>query len=337
MRIAQVMAGGAEGADLFFERMTLALAEAGETVLPVVREDDGRGGRLINAGMRPVQLRFGGALDLVTQPKMAGILRRFKAELAVAWTSRAAVKLPRGDWVNVGRVGLHDDLTHFSTCDFLVGQSPGLVERTKWPAARVKYLPRFVDDFVDEEAVPRASIGVPEDANVMVGVGRLEAGNGFDIVIRAAALLPEVHCVIAGEGPERARLEALIAELKVGGRVKLLGWRSDMGALLKCGDIFVSAARRELAGEQVLAAFGAQIPVLATKALGADEVIRDGVDGVLVPVDDVAAVAVAARAMVGDVRLRVRLALAARQRFAAEFSKEVALAQWLDFFRAVRG
>ncbi len=341
MRIAQVMAGAANGgAELFFERMTLALAQAGETVLPVVRADEGRSGRLINAGLRPVELRFGGPLDVFTRPKMARILRRFKTEVAVAWMSRAAAKMPRGDWVNVGRLGGYYDLKYFSNCDFLVGNTRGIVDwvvaQKKWPAERVKYLPNFVEDFSEEEPVARASLGVPEDGKLMLGLGRLHAVKGFDVLVRAAALLPEVHCVIAGEGPERARLEALIAELKVGERVKLLGWRTDSGALLKCADIFVSSSRHEPLGNMVLEAFAAQTPVLAAKAEGPGEVIRDGVDGVLVPVDDVAALAVAARTMLGDVRLRVKLALAARQKFAAEFSKDVVMSQWLGFLRGLK-
>jgi len=335
------MAGAANGgAELFYERMTLALAEAGETVLPVVRAAEGRSGRLINAGLRPVELRFGGPLDVLTRPKMAGILRRFKTDVAVAWMSRAAAKLPRGDWVNVGRLGGYYDLKYFSTCDYLVGNTRGIVnwilQQNKWPADRVKYLPNFVEDFSEEEPVPRASLGVPEDAGLILALGRLHADKGFDILIRAVALLPEVYCIIAGEGPERARLEALIAELRVAERVKLLGWRTDTGALLKCADIFVSSSRHEPLGNMVLEAFAAQIPVLAAKAEGPAEVIHDGVDGVLVPVDDVAALAVAARAMLGDVRMRVRLALAARQRFAAEFSKDVVMSQWLAFLHGLK-
>jgi glycosyltransferase involved in cell wall biosynthesis len=87
----------------------------------------------------------------------------------------------------------------------------------------------------------------------------------------------------------------------------------------------------------VLEAFAAQTPVLAAKSEGPAEVIRNGEDGVLVAADDVAALASGARALLGDVRLRVKLALAARQRYAAEFSRAVVVAAWLELFERIAG
>jgi glycosyltransferase involved in cell wall biosynthesis len=338
VRIAQVMAGAAQGgAELFFERMTIALARQGQQVLPLVRGEAARSGRLLAAGLRPLEFRFGGTLDVLTRPALARALRKFKADIAIAWMSRAAAKMPRGDWVNVGRLGGYYDLKYFRACDHLVGNTRGIVDwiaaQKKWPLERIHYLPNFVEDFAETEPASRGALGVPEGAKLMLGLGRLHAVKGFDTLIRAAALLPDVYCVIAGEGPERKRLEGLIAELRLQDRVKLLGWRGDSGALLKAADIFVSSSRHEPLGNMVLEAFAAQTPVLAAKAEGPAEVIRNGEDGLLVAVDDAAALAAGAQAMLGDVRLRVKFALAARQRYAAEFSREVVVAAWVDALR----
>jgi glycosyltransferase involved in cell wall biosynthesis len=342
VRIAQVMAGAPNGgAELFYERMTVALAGVGQDVLPLLRIDEGRAGRLAAAGLMPQEFRFGGPLDVFTKPALARALRKFRAEIAVAWMSRAAAKLPHGDWVNVGRLGGYYDLKYFGSCEHLVGNTRGIVawiaEQKTWPREKIHYLPNFVEDFGDAEAAARDELGVPEGAPMMLGLGRLHAVKGFDTLIRAAALLPEVYCVIAGEGPERKRLEHLIAELGVRQRVKLLGWRSDSGALLKAADVFVSSSRHEPLGNMVLEAFAAQTPVLAAKSEGPAEVIRNGEDGVLVAADDVAALASGARALLGDVRLRVKLALAARQRYAAEFSRAVVVAAWLELFERIAG
>ena len=79
MRIAHVMAGArAGGAELFFERLTASMQRAGESVLPVIRRDAGRAGRMTAAGVAPVQLGFGGALDLLTPGRLARVLRRFE-------------------------------------------------------------------------------------------------------------------------------------------------------------------------------------------------------------------------------------------------------------------
>jgi glycosyltransferase involved in cell wall biosynthesis len=335
MRIAQVMAGAPNGgAELFFERMTMALARAGQDVIPIIRREAGRDSRLRAAGHDPLQLRFGGPLDFFTKPKIRRALHEQKADVAIAWMSRAAAHLPMGEWTNIGRLGGYYDLKYFRSCKYLVGNTHGIVDYiagTGFPRERVQYLPNFVEDFAAEEPACREALGVPEGAKLMLGLGRLHAVKGFDTLIRAAALVPDVHCVIAGEGPERVALTRLIGELGVGERVKLLGWREDSGALLKAADIFVSSSRHEPLGNMVLEAFSAQTPVLAASAEGPVEIIRHGEDGILVPINDPAALAGAAKTMLDDIRMRVKLALSARQRFVEEFSEKTVVAAWMAF------
>jgi glycosyltransferase involved in cell wall biosynthesis len=339
MRIAQVMAGAANGgAELFYERMSGALARAGQDVLPVIRRDEARAARLAAMGLDPVPFRFGGRLDFLTTPGIRRTLQDFKPDIAMAWMSRAAAHLPRGPWVNIGRLGGYYDLKYFRACHYLVGNTRGIVAYitgTGFPPARTEYLPNFVADFAGSPPASRAELGIPAGAPLLLGLGRLHEVKGFDTLIRAMAELPDVYCVIAGEGPERPRLEKLVAELKLSERVKLPGWRQDTGALLKAADVFVSASRHEPLGNMVLEAFSAATPVLAAAAEGPREVIRHGEDGVLVPVDDAARLAAAARDMLGDASLRARLAAAGRARFAHEFSEPAVTAIWLDFFNRV--
>jgi len=333
------MAGAANGgAELFYERMTGALARAGQDVLPVIRREEGRASRLAVKGLAPVQFRFGGRLDFGTRPGIRRALQEFKPDIAMAWMSRAAAHLPRGPWVNIGRLGGYYDLKYFRACRYLVGNTRGIVDYitgTGFPAARTAYLPNFVTDFAGEAPSSRAELGIPEGAPLLLGLGRLHEVKGFDTLIQAMARLPDVYCVIAGEGPERPALEKLVAELKLGERVKLPGWRSDTGALLKAADVFVSSSRHEPLGNMVLEAFSAATPVLAARAEGPSEVIRDGEDGVLVPVDDANSLAIAARLLLGDSGLRAKLAAAGRTRFEAEFAEAAVTATWLDFFARV--
>lgn len=339
MKIAQIMAGAANGgAELFYDRMTIALHQAGQQVLPITRSHKARLAALREAGLAPVEARFGGPFDFATKPKLRTTLRQFRADIAIAWMSRAAAFMPRGDWVTAGRLGGYYDLKYFRNCQHLIGNTRGI---TNWitgqgiAAERVHYLPNFVADYATDDPADRASLGIPDDAPLMLGLGRLHEVKGFDVLIRAAALLPDVYCIIAGEGPERPKLEALIADLHLGHRVKLLGWRTDSGALLKAADIFVSSSRHEPLGNMVLEAFAAQTPVLAAKSEGPAETINNGLDGVLVPINDAPALADAARLLLGDVRLRVKLALAGRQRFVAEFSQATVIAAWMDFLTKV--
>ncbi|MGC9269095.1 glycosyltransferase [Acidiphilium sp.] len=337
MRIGHLMAGAAQGgAELFFERLTLAQHAAGDAVLPIIRPEAARIARLRAAGLAPVGLRYGGPLDLLTRPRAARALRAFDAEVAMAWMSRAAFHAPRGRWTLVGRLGGYYPLKYFRRCDRLVGNTRDIVRwiaAQGWPADRVDYLPNFVTDFAAVAPAPRAALGVPAGARLVLALGRLHAVKGFDVLIQAMAMVADAHLVIAGAGPERAALEAAIAAAGLGARVHLAGWRTDVGALLRAADVFVSSSRHEPLGNMVLEAFSAGVPVVAAAAEGPRELITDGVDGVLVPIDDAAALGQAiARVLAAG---GSDLAMAGRARFEAEFAEPVVVSAWRHYLMRV--
>ena len=222
MRIAQLTAGAtSSGAELFYERMTLLLSQYGQQVFPIIDHDPGHEVRLRTAGLTTKVLDFGGIFDFSTKKGIREILRAQKAEIALAWTGRAATFLPEGPWTNIGRLDGYFALNEFAHCEYLAGSTHSIanfIVASGFPKANVLYLPDFVDDFSREDPVVRATLGVPERAPLMLGLGPLQRAKGFDTLIRAAALLPDMYCVIAGEGPERAALTKLIAELRLGAR-----------------------------------------------------------------------------------------------------------------------
>ncbi|MBV8456487.1 MAG: glycosyltransferase [Acetobacteraceae bacterium] len=339
MRVAQIMAGApAGGAELFFERLSIALAGAGEEVLPVIRRNTARAERLRTAGLRPIELGFGGALGLTTRWRLRTVLRRFKARVAVAWMGRAAAAAPRGDWVLVGRLGGTYDLRRFRRCDHLVANTQGLVRWITdqgWPARRVQYLPNFVPDLGQAEPMSRAALGLPASARMVLGLGRLHPDKAFDILIRAMALLAGVHLVVAGEGPEREALAALAERLGLSERVHLLGWREDTGGLLRRADALVCASRLEPLGNVIIEGWAARRPVIAAAAAGPRELIRIGEDGMLVPIDDPFAIAEAIRCVLEDQGRASALAVAGRVRYETEFSEQPVLARWREFLAHV--
>ncbi len=329
MRVAHVMAGApAGGAELFFERLVVALHDAGEAVLPVIRRDPGRAGRLAAGGLPPVQLRFGGALDLLTRPRIASALREFAPRVVVAWMNRAARQTPRGDWVLAGRLGGYYDLRYYRACDHLVGNTRGIVDwicGQGWPSARVHHLPNFAPDLAG--AAP-AALPLPPGAPMVLALGRLHRNKAFDILIRALPLLPGVHLVIAGEGPERAALAALARGLAVQDRLHLLGWRTDQAALLARCDLLACPSRHEPLGNVVIEAFSASRPVVAADAAGPSELIVPGRDGLLVPREDPDALAAAVNAVLADPALAARLAQSGRARYEAGHAEAPVVALW---------
>jgi len=333
------MAGApAGGAELFFERLTGALLRAGETVLPVIRRDSARAARLRAAGAFPVELAFGKPLDLLTGPRLAAALRQFGPQVAVAWMSRAARFAPRGPWVLVGRLGGFYDLAYYRQCDHLAGNTHGIVEwiaAQGWPAQRVHYLPNFVPDLAGAPPAPRAALGVPDNAAMVLALGRLHSTKAFDVLIRALPRLPHVHAVIAGEGPERARLTVLARRQRVADRVHLTGWRSDTGALLAAADTLVCPSRTEPLGNVVLEAWSARRPIVATSAEGPRELITSGKTGLLVPLDDPVRLADALAAVLEDKYHAAALVEAGRARYEACFAEAPVVALWRRFLASV--
>lgn len=326
MRMAQIMAGARSGgAELFFERLAAGLHQEGETVLPVIRRDKARADRLRAAGLAPAELRFGGALDLLTRPLLGRLLRAFRPRIAVAWMNRAARATPEGDWVKVGRLGGYYDLRYYRGCDHLVGNTSGIatwIREQGWPPERVHHLPNFAPDLLG--AAPAALPGRP----LVLALGRLHRNKAFDILIRALPALPGVHVAIAGEGPERPALERLAHELGVPDRLHLLGWRQDQGPLLAACDLLVCPSRIEPLGNVIIEAFSAGRPVVAAAVAGPVELIDPGRTGLLVPPEDPARLAAAIRSVLDDTRLAADLAAAGRAVWQAQYAEAPVLARW---------
>ena len=337
-RLAQAMAGARHGgAETFFVRLALALHRVGHKQRLIIRRDAERARALRDGGLPPAELPFGGVLDLGTRLGLRRILREYRPEVVLTWMSRATRLCPRGDFVHVGRLGGYYDLKYYRRCDHLIGNTRDIVAyvtRAGWPESRIHYLPNFVPEMT-AAPVARASLDTPEGAPLALALGRLHPNKGFDVLIEALARAPGIHLWLAGEGEDRAQLEARAQRLGVAGRVRFLGWREDTAALLAACDMLVCPSRHEPLGNVVIEAWAAGRPVIAASSAGPAALIRDGVSGVLVPIDDAAALACAMIQLAESRALRAELAAAGRAAHASAFSESVVVAQYRDFLERV--
>ena len=149
----------------------------------------------------------------------------------------------------------------------------------------------------------RAELGVG-DSFLALSTGRLAEQKGLEYLIRAAALVradaPSVRFVIAGDGPLEQPLAQLVADLGLGGTVKLVGFRPDIGNLLAASDLVVLPSLWEGLPVSLLEAMAAGKPVVTTAVGGNREVTNDGDAAVLVPPKDPATLASAIRALASD-------------------------------------
>ncbi|MGW8268725.1 MAG: glycosyltransferase family 4 protein, partial [Longimicrobiales bacterium] len=140
---------------------------------------------------------------------------------------------------------------------------------------------------------------------------------------------------VAGEGPEEEGLRALARELGIAEKVSFLGSRDDVPALLEGSDVFVHPAIWEEAlGYTVLEGLAAGCAVVASRVGGIPEVVRDGVDGILVPPGDPPALAEALETLAGSPDLRRRLGSSGRARVLDRFTVERNLSRNLDWLEA---
>ncbi len=180
----------------------------------------------------------------------------------------------------------------------------------------------------------RRQLGVPHDAFVLIFAGRLQPIKGLDTLLRAAHLLPKdafgvIRILIAGDGPERARLERERDELGLQSIVSFLGPRSDVADLLQCADAFVMTSISEGLPMALLEAMATGLPCIATAVGGIPDLFAGGA-GILVPVSDAQAVANAIARVMGDGGLRARLSSQARARIVEAHDFDRVVTRYLD-------
>ena len=178
------------------------------------------------------------------------------------------------------------------------------------PGVRVEVLPNSVPD----PELPPAD----GTSKVVVAAGRLVRVKRYDLLIAAFARVvaerPDWQLRIYGKGQEHARLRQVVTDLGLGNNVFLMGAVSHMGGEWVKGSIGAGASSFEAFGMTLVEAMRNGLPVVSTDCPhGPGEIVRDGVDGRLVPVGDEKALAAALLELINDDDARLRMGRAARE------------------------
>ena len=202
------------------------------------------------------------------------------------------------------------------------------IDQVGVPARKVETIPYGLDTLPEAWGENRPD-SVPTGARILLSTARLVPQKGVYDAVRALSQLPgDTVLVVLGEGPERAALERLAAELGVAGRVFLPGRVPDVAAWLRRAAVYVHPARWEGFGLGVLEAMLAGLPVVATRVSSLPELVADGETGLLVPRDDAQALARA----VAQALERPVLGAAGRERAHSLFSVERMTTRTLDLY-----
>ena len=204
----------------------------------------------------------------------------------------------------------------WSRLDVMIGVSRAALELGARPyLARARVIPNGVDVELFRGAGPA---DLPEGRKLLF-VNRLDPRKGFGVGVEAFALLagefPDLRLVVAGDGPERGAVDRLPTDVR--DRVLMLGAvpHHELPPYHAAADVFIGPARGgESFGIVLVEAMAAGLPIVATDIEGWREVVRDGVDGILVRPNDPHVFAAAVSRVLKDPELAARLAAAGKAR-----------------------
>lgn len=172
----------------------------------------------------------------------------------------------------------------------------------------------------------RAELGLAPEVPLVTIVARLVPIKAHEVFLEAARhvrdALPATRFLLVGDGERRPALEALTAELGLGGHVRFLGWRRDLDRVYADSWVVALTSRNEGSPVSLIEAMAAARPVVATRVGGVPDLVEDGLTGRLVSPDDPAALAEAMLDLLRDAGRRCALGGAARQRVVPAFAAE---------------
>lgn len=294
------------------------------------------------------ELPFRGQFDLLTARSLANLIAAKKIDLIHAHAARdyviaaMAARFANVPYVITRHVLFPMSKLHrffLSDARFVIAPSEavanGLREQNIFPSERIVTIGHGLPT-----DPPLAKKRNKNEAFVVGAIGNLDPVKGFDVLIRAAALvikeIPGVRFEIAGDdrdsaGENKRDLRDLIAALRLDENVKLTGWAPDIHETLAGFDLFVSSSRSESFGYVLAEAMLAGVPVVATETEGAREVVGDA--GRLVPIGSPEALAGGIIEMLKSHDLRETASNRGRTRIIETFSMERMLTETAELYQ----
>jgi N-acetyl-alpha-D-glucosaminyl L-malate synthase BshA len=156
----------------------------------------------------------------------------------------------------------------------------------------------------------------------------------LEVFLRVSRKMP-ARLVMIGDGPERSRAEAFCRDHRISDRVLFLGNVPNLEEVLGSLDLFLLPSETESFGMAALEALASEVPVIASNAGGLPEVVDEGVDGFLLRVGDVAAMAERALELLGDDELRRKFGRAGREVAVERFHVNRVVPRYLEFYERI--
>lgn len=342
--IGSMHSGGAERCYIW---LLSALVDLGHPVTAVNRP-----GSLVSAqldGSVPqVQVAMRNNYDIFSQWKISRILASVKPDVVLTYMSRATCltrSAPGRGPVHVARFDGFYKVKYFRHAHAWVGVTQGLCDyavKEGLPASRVFHIPNFVDQPVsrteESRAGLRASLGIPQEALVVVAPGRFIRKKGFDILLSAFSRIPgtvgerPVRLLLVGDGELRGELENYASTLGIDNRISWTGWQTDPDPYYDIADVVAFPSRFEPHGNIIKEAWSHGKALVTTATHGALELVEHGSTGLVVPNDDAGSFADALLHVLRDDAARKALATAGSEKVLNEYDKNAMVGKYTELF-----
>jgi N-acetyl-alpha-D-glucosaminyl L-malate synthase BshA len=247
---------------------------------------------------------------------------------------------------------LGSDPSYSETVAFCIDRSDGItavsesLKRDTYRDLPVRGEIRVIHNFLDiavhhrvEAAELRSRICPPaEFSHLVIHVSNFRPVKQVESVVRIFERIRHrvpAKLALVGDGPELGQVMRLVKDLGLGGSVDAMGEQDEIVPLLSASDVFLLPSRQESFGLAALEAMACEVPVVASSVGGLPEVIRPGIDGFLHPPEALDAMAESALSLLTDAGLHRRVADAGRQRVVEQFSAEVVVPRYEEYYRDV--
>lgn len=345
------------GAERFYCRLSAALAERGQpvtAVLPAASELRGE----LPAGVRQLHIGMRSVWDLWSAFQLRRRIQELTPQIVQTYMGRATrlTRLPTGRApVHIARLGGYYNLKGYRHAHAWIGNTRDLCDyllRSGLPSNRVFQIGNFVDPPApvnhDTLAALHHKLELPENARVVLGMGRFHPNKGFEDLLSAFVQLFKhrsiagsdrpLYLLIVGDGPLRSSLQRHARELKMEARVIWPGWQKDVTPYYALAEVFMCPSRHEPLGNVILEAWAHGVPVIATRTKGACELITDGENGLLVDVGDARDLAACLQQLLTETSgARQRLIDGGHKTLALKHGREAIVTAYLDLYQRLLG
>ena len=286
--------------------------------------------------LKSYTLSFSPLFKWLEKIRIDSIIKEEKPDLIHCWMSRAASFTPKQTHIPVlGWFGGYYDLKYYKNCNFFMGVSKDIVRHIseQIEAPERAYVGHVFGTLDKINEFKKSDFNIPMNARVVLLLSRMHWKKGVDLLIDAAHRInDDVYFLLAGDGPDISRYKEQAKALNLEKRVIFLGWQTDRLGLLNIADVCVLPSRYEPFGIVITEAWFAGVPLVATKAAGAKNYVKNLHDGLLIEIDDLEGLVAAITMALENQKLRKKLIINGKKSYENGFSRDAVISTLLGSY-----